>query len=355
MTNAPRTKESFRLPTSQAVRIVARSHLQRALGKAARLVAEAAAMSEPPAADPHAADPEAADPEAVHDFRVALRRLRSWLRAFQPFLNDTVKASAGRRLRRIARVAGRARDLEVQSHWLQTLPPAAPRLALDAAHWLIARNAEEYADARRKLANDINDDLPKLASKLGNQLRHYLLDINVDAPERERSLGEVMAQLLREHRARVTASLAKVKTGDQRAAVHAARIAVKRLRYLLESLDDISRSARTHGRRLALLQNVFGELHDAQVLSARIAGELVTLGGRVVRRHGATDSDSSGEPSRRAWLALQRQLGFRVNAQAGRALRAAHSRATERSLAAIDAVARSLESRQEKFFFSKHE
>lgn len=341
MASAPLTRESLKQPARLAVRIVARERLRLVLDQAARLTAaETAATTESPPGDPYAIDSE-----AVHDFRVALRRLRSWMRAFHPFLEDTVTAGVERRLRRLARVAGLARDLEVQSHWLRALPPATAPLALGAAHGLLARNAEAYAAARRKLAGEVNDDLPKLAVKLENQLHHYVLDIDVDAPVHERTLGAVLAPLLREHRVAVTTSLASVRTREQLAAVHAARIEVKRLRYLLEALDDVSRSAHTHGRRLALLQDVFGELHDAQLLSERIVEALAAASRRrVVRDRGGKEPASDGVPSRRGWLALQRRVDRRLKVNSARALRAAHSRATDRSLAAIDAVAARLES-----------
>jgi len=42
------------------------------------------------------------DIEALHDFRVALRRLRSWVRAFRPYLSSSVGKKDRLRLRRVA-------------------------------------------------------------------------------------------------------------------------------------------------------------------------------------------------------------------------------------------------------------
>ena len=255
MANAPLTRESLHLPARQAVRFVARQRLQRVVDQAARITAaedaaeaaisftaELATMSgEAPAVLPD--DRYAADPEAVHDLRVALRRLRSWLRAFHPYLDDTVKRGTERRLRRLAQIAGRARDLEVQSHWLRALPASTPPLALEAARALDARDVRSYGVARRKLARAVTEELPKLAARLESQLKHYVLDVDVDAPVREPSLASAMAPMLRAHRACVTEAITAITTRDQLDVVHAARIEVKRLRYLLETLDDVSRPA----------------------------------------------------------------------------------------------------------------
>ena len=59
------------------------------------------------------------DRESLHDFRVALRRLRSWLRAFRADLRGTVRRKHRRRLRAVSRAAGAARDAEVHVAWLR--------------------------------------------------------------------------------------------------------------------------------------------------------------------------------------------------------------------------------------------
>src|SRR6266576_3427699 len=47
-------------------------------------------------------DGDTADNEALHDFRVSIRRLRSWVRAFKPWLSDDVRPKQRRRFSRIA-------------------------------------------------------------------------------------------------------------------------------------------------------------------------------------------------------------------------------------------------------------
>src|ERR1700688_3395685 len=58
------------------------------------------------------------DTEALHDFRVALRRLRSGLRAFPPLFGDAVGVKLRRRVRELATATGEARDAEVQLAWI---------------------------------------------------------------------------------------------------------------------------------------------------------------------------------------------------------------------------------------------
>src|SRR5690242_3866201 len=59
------------------------------------------------------------DSETLHDFRVALRRLRNWLRSFEETLADTVSPKYRRRLGDVADATAESRDLEVHIEWVQ--------------------------------------------------------------------------------------------------------------------------------------------------------------------------------------------------------------------------------------------
>src|SRR5262245_11504004 len=87
------------------------------------------------------------DSAALHDFRVALRRTRTLLRAYRDLLRDSVSKKLARALRDLARSTGSARDAEVQLEWLaaqrERLKPAARR----ACSWM-----EERLEERRQAA-----------------------------------------------------------------------------------------------------------------------------------------------------------------------------------------------------------
>jgi inorganic triphosphatase YgiF len=51
--------------------------------------------------------------KALHDFRVAVRRLRSWIRAFKPHLRGSVSPGQRRRLSKIAHATSAVRDATV--------------------------------------------------------------------------------------------------------------------------------------------------------------------------------------------------------------------------------------------------
>ncbi len=59
------------------------------------------------------------DEQALHDFRVNLRRLRSNLQAYAPYLATAVSPKQRKRIRNLASSTGGGRDAEVQLAWLE--------------------------------------------------------------------------------------------------------------------------------------------------------------------------------------------------------------------------------------------
>jgi len=205
------------------------------------------------------------DEDALHDVRVSVRRLRTWLRAMRPVLDDTVRPRIHKRLRKLARATSRARDLEVLLEWLDDQRKAdsgaeAPFVAELREEW---QRAFETAasDARSALGNEIT----KLAKKLDGQLSHYRVDVRVDGRGAEPTMAAVCGDLVAHHAARLESRLSVIHGRPDAAAAHAARIAGKRLRYLLEPLVPSLEGARSVVRRLTKMQDALGDLRDAQL------------------------------------------------------------------------------------------
>src|SRR5262245_636122 len=88
-------------------------------------------------AQPRLADPD--DEEALHDFRVALRRLRSAVKSYRAHLHGSVAKKDRRALRSLAAATNRNRDAEVLVAWIRE---RIRRLALRervGATWLAER------------------------------------------------------------------------------------------------------------------------------------------------------------------------------------------------------------------------
>jgi CHAD domain-containing protein/uncharacterized protein YjbK len=204
------------------------------------------------------------DPEPLHDMRVAIRRLRTALRAFRHDLPPRAR-DLSQRWRAVARVLGAVRDCDVQ---LDVLEAQLSRRTRDLA-WLDGERRRVQAvraasrrrllrmldsGAYRRLVRRFRAFLDRRRPRRGSAAAHAG---PVAAPA-SRLLGEAYARVMRRGRRAFKRRTARP--------LHALRIACKRLRYTAEWFQplygaDLARLIRT----LIRLQDVLGVHHDAVV------------------------------------------------------------------------------------------
>ena len=211
-----------------------------------------------------------AHPAALHDFRVALRRLRSTLRAYRGLLEDVVRGKDRRRLRALARATGDARDAEVQVEWLTTrLAKArgAERDAVKEALEAARARSEEAAEQLREAVRGFPDERERLARRL----RGYRTELRAGEAPGGRLFRFELASRLRAEADDLAAKLLAVTDEEHQDEAHQARISLKRLRYLLEPVRDTVPGAREVLHELKALQDRLGEMHDAHVMMGQAA------------------------------------------------------------------------------------
>jgi CHAD domain-containing protein len=248
------TKESLQESTQRVVRVVGRDLLSKVLEKSENLGVEE-------------------ERDAVHDFRVALRRLRSWLRAFDDELSPTVRPKVARRLKRIADSTRVSRDCEVHIEWLEDFANGQRGKYRRATQWLVDDLRAEKSGADLELLRAVDKDLERTAAGLRTGLSHYIVDL--DEPVEPMALR--LAKLIRNHAATAATRLAAVTSVGDRAEAHEARIAVKRLRYIIEPLVGMIDGAESLVDDLSKLQDELGALHDAQIFGSEIATRLAKV------------------------------------------------------------------------------
>ena len=235
--------DTLTLPAIRGVRLVAMELLGDAAQAADRLA-------------------HAHDDEALHDFRVAMRRLRSWFRAFDEELNGSVRRRDRRALRALVRATNSGRDTEVQLDWLARVTKSKDAKRRSGA----ARLSDSIREQQRLAGNSFDasciDDFTDLRKQLMNRFEKTLDDSDDD----EHTLAQSLAAKLSAHVDALTAALHAVHAFDDERAAHEARIAAKRLRYLLDPAAPRVRLAAAMVERLKTLQDDLGELHDVHVL-----------------------------------------------------------------------------------------
>ncbi|HEY1954252.1 MAG TPA: CHAD domain-containing protein [Polyangiaceae bacterium] len=200
------------------------------------------------------------DPEAIHDMRVALRRLRVVLRIARPvfgrFHCDAIRGA----LARVQRASGALRDEEVLRETLTALD--AGESELDA--WIVRRARREESlrgiVEHRLRAGDVRRPLRELRALLALPVR----------PDRRRPVAAFAHKSAA--RARQEVDRKSDARPDDPAALHALRIACKRLRYTTEIFADaLPPTVAALAEPATRYQKRLGEIHDLDVARLVIA------------------------------------------------------------------------------------
>jgi CHAD domain-containing protein len=282
-------------------------------------------------------DPD--DTEALHDFRVALRRLRSVVRAYGSVFDDSVSPKIRRRLSRMADAAGVSRDAEVRLQWIKER-----RDTIEGADRISIAWVEQHLRRERRAGDqDLRRELKRHYAGVTGQLQRGLMRYRVSLDTGERRAVPATRELLSQTLLDMTSMLRERLDAPKRVgavrALHLARIAAKRLRYALEPLAEgrfvpprVVRSAGASVVQLASLQDELGRIHDAHIfrrwLRERISEgspHLTNLNGRL--------------------RGVQRLLGEQAAASFEVVNRPASRRRVNRLLHAIEASANALVAR----------
>jgi CHAD domain-containing protein len=173
------------------------------------------------------------DAEALHDFRVALRRLRSLLRAYAPWYDPVPKnlqasAQAGACHPRSTRRRG-------PIEWLRRTLPRLKVGARFGLAWLLARLAKRQHTAHRAVRKVVRKEFAAIEPRLRAALHARKHGRDAVACEGV-TFAQVTDERLSSYCAELAADLAGIGSVADRDEIHAARISGKRLRYLLEPL-----------------------------------------------------------------------------------------------------------------------
>lgn len=225
-------------------------------------------------------DPE--DPEALHDFRVALRRLRSVLRAFRPYLDDPPSKKLRRRMRGLQRATNEARDTEVQILWVRSQREHLTRGQRVGAAWFLKQLEQRRDHAYAASRQAIERTFPRLERRTRKWLTEAAGRGAVE--ESVATYAGVLADLVEDHAAGLEELIGGIRAAGDEVAVHAARIRAKRLRYLLELVSQDVKPSREAVKRLKALQTVLGDLRDAQVVDREFAAAGEVAAAEHVRR-----------------------------------------------------------------------
>lgn len=213
----------------------------------------------------------AGSPDALRKLRVALRRLRSDLQTFNPLLDRTWADGLRAELGDLGGRLGTVRDAEVLCERLAGLVALLPDGERAAALPLLDTAGEQLAAARAELLEEMNH-------------RGYLVTLDrvvaaVAAPHwGDHPDGGGAAQLARRPWRRLRRFVEDHGDHPDDVQLHRLRILAKRTRYACDAcVPAAGEAAAASATRLASLQTVLGEHHDAVVTRGWLHRELVAI------------------------------------------------------------------------------
>jgi len=263
------------------------------------------------------------DVEAVHDYRVALRRLRSWLRSFGRTMG--VRSKINHRIARRAAASASARDTEVCLALMRTYAeelPAVPRSVLNRH---LAVEEQRILEGRQALVRTAPDgwvgDREKILTALvqgGN------------GAATEPFIG-VFADVMQRAAERLDRRMREQSTPEE---MHRTRIEVKNLRYLIEPAQGVMLAASGIVTRLRELQDTHGSLNDHEVLLRYLGDAISAVAEQQATAMYQISSDDDYEPA--AYAALRRSDPAPALAAITRIVASRHRELFESLLAAAE-------------------
>ncbi len=206
-------------------------------------------------------------PEPLHLARVAARRIRSALRVFLPFLDRSWVTRLRADLEWLGNILGAARDADVLVQRVRARASgldgalAPQRARLIAA--LYEGSDAKYKSVRRALKSS---RYARLLERLVAAASHPRFSRDGTIAAREGA-----PELLRKPWRDLKKTVARTKRRPSDAELHQLRIRVRRCRYVADAAAPVlGAEMRRFANRLAKLQDILGEQHDAAVAAAYV-------------------------------------------------------------------------------------
>ncbi|MBX3357781.1 MAG: CHAD domain-containing protein [Phycisphaeraceae bacterium] len=242
------------------------------------------------------------DPEYIHQLRVATRRAEAAVEAFEPALDRDTADKALRRLKKIRRAAGDARDSDVHLARLREARDQVEPSLTPLLDHLIAITTHDRSVAQAEVVAAAKKHSPARLRRLGRALvESATQDRRPEATGVHRTLAAVATGAIETGmQAFVSAAEADLSVIDN---LHSLRLVTKRLRYVVELFGTIfdRKLVRAASRGIARIQEKMGSVNDAHQELLR----LEAIAARLDRSEGSVEIGLAAKwtPQLRAGLA----------------------------------------------------
>jgi CHAD domain-containing protein/CYTH domain-containing protein len=236
------------------------------------------------------------DETALHDFRVSLRRLRSTLRAWDAVLPKKVTKKLRKELSKVQRATGAGRDAEVLLEWLTS-----EREELSVEHrpgidWIMIDLKKRKDEAYARIRQSLRPAFEHLDARLQPRLEAMTIEVHLEKDVPADTFARAIATEARAHATLLLEAIDEIRDLFDTETMHAARIAGKRLRYLLDPLAEHATGVRAVLDELKPFQDLLGEMNDIAVLIEQLKDAMGRAASERARRlhHLAIEGDDEG-------------------------------------------------------------
>jgi len=198
------------------------------------------------------------DIDSIHDLRVASRRMRATVGLFAPFMAARTVKKISKALRRVTRALGRLRNIDEAVIYFGALPAPLPALA-----GMLSADREEELKAVR----DVLKPFPR--QEMDRMLRESVAEL-AGTPCDDQALPVYLSEKSIQRYQAVYDLLVPATIPENVETRHALRIAIKKWRYLLETLGQICQH--DYSATLETLkeyQSLLGSLNDMLEFAAQ--------------------------------------------------------------------------------------
>lgn len=209
------------------------------------------------------------DPEAVHNFRVFVRRLRSFLQTLAPLYPKVYIKSLQQELKKIANTTSQLRDLEVMLSILQSLTISEQNQS-EFQKWTASIESQEGME--RNLIKDKLKD-PSFLFPLEQLKALLLLPVsgknNIWVEDFARSLLSKKKQTWLDRKRKIDRYL------EDEIWLHDLRIESKKMRYTIEFYSQfLPLDFQNTGKAAKKMQSTLGDVHDCDFILFRMSHDL---------------------------------------------------------------------------------
>jgi CHAD domain-containing protein len=204
--------------------------------------------------------------KVIHDLRVSIRRLRSALRDFSVFLKKNSVKKIRKDLKKLARLLGSVRDVDVEIEILKKLKQEIEEEEIRISIDKLINEKSLYRSSFMAIASsELKDSVESLVQRIQN----------LSLPPSGISFKQLGEMVLKRNCSEFLALSSALFDPFDVESLHRLRIAGKRLRYSLELFSSCSVNLLEFAEEIAKMQRFLGDLHDCDVWLENLKNDLL--------------------------------------------------------------------------------